>query len=63
MPCDIMYNQSGGVYNRQHSSSCEYIDKIRTNMVAAYVHACQTMGIAANRQRVYHDEGTGNTFL
>ncbi len=51
MPCDIIYGQTGAVYNRQHCCFCEYIDKLRTNMVSAYVHARQTMGIAANRQK------------
>ncbi len=63
MPCDIMYGQTGAVYNRQHSCFCEYVDKLRTNMVAAYVRARQIMGTAANRQRIYHDEDTATLFL
>ncbi len=59
MPCDIMYSQTGAVYNRQHGCFCEYIAKLKT----AYVHACQTMSIAANRQRVYHDEHTATCFF
>ncbi len=54
MPCDIMYGQTGAVYNRQHSSFCEYVDKLQNNMVASYVRAHQTMGTAAKRQRIYH---------
>ncbi len=26
MPCNIMYGQTGAVYNRQHSCFCEYLD-------------------------------------
>ncbi len=63
MPYDIMYGQTGAVYNRQHSCFCEYGDKLRTNMVATYVRAHQTMGIAANRQRIYHDEDTVRHFI
>ncbi len=51
MQCDIMYGQKGAVSNRQHGCSCEYVDKLRTNMVSAYVRARQIMGIAANRRR------------
>ncbi len=58
MPCDIMYDQTGAVYNRQYGCFCEYVDKLRTNMVVAYVRARQIMGIAANRQRINHDEDT-----
>ncbi len=32
-------------------------------MVCAYVRACQTMGIAVNRQRIYHDEDTVTRFF
>ncbi len=32
-------------------------------MVAAYVRARQTMGMAVNRQRVYHDEDTTTCFF
>ncbi len=63
IPCDIMYGQTGAVYNRQHSCFCEYIDKLRTNMVEVYIRACQTMGTAANRQRIYHDEDTVTCFF
>ncbi len=56
MPCDIMYGQTGAVYNRWQGCFCEYVDKLRTNMVSAY-------GIAANRQRIYHDEDTTTGFF
>ncbi len=39
IPCDIMYGQTGAVYNRQHSCFCEYVDNPRTNIVVAYVRA------------------------
>ncbi len=42
MPCDIMYSQTGAVYNRQYVIVYEHVDRLRTNMVAA--HARQTMG-------------------
>ncbi len=58
MPCDIMYGLTGAVYNKQHDCFCEYVDKRRTSMVSAYVRASQTMGIAANRQKIYHDKYT-----
>ncbi len=32
-------------------------------MVTAYVRARQTMGTAANRQRIYHDEDTVTHFV
>ncbi len=32
-------------------------------MVSAYIRERQTMGIAANRQRVYHDEDTATRFF
>ncbi len=63
MPCDIMYGQTGAVYNRQHGCFCEYVVKLRTNMVLVYVRAHQTMSIAANRQRIYHDEETATRFF
>ncbi len=63
MPCDIMYGQTGAVYNKQHGCFCEYVDKLRANMVSAYVRASQTMGIAATRQRIYHDEDTATQFF
>ncbi len=40
---DIMYGQTGAVYNIQHGCFCEYVDKLRTNTVSTYVRACQTM--------------------
>ncbi len=49
MLCDIMYGQTRAVYNKEHSCFCEYVNKLRTNRVAAYVHVRQTMGMAANR--------------
>ncbi len=63
MPCGIMYEQKGAVYNRQHGCFCEYVDKLRKSMVAAYVRARQTMGIPANRQRIYHDKDTATHFF
>ncbi len=63
MPCDVMYGQTGAVYNRQPSCFCEYVDKLRTNIVAAYVRVHQTMGMAANRKRIYHDEDTATHFF
>ncbi len=32
-------------------------------MVDGYVHMRQTMGMAANRQKVYHDEDTATCFF
>ncbi len=63
IPCDIMYGQTGAVYNIQHCCFCEYVDNLRINMVSAYVRAHQIMGIAANRQRVYHDEDRATRFF
>ncbi len=63
MPCDIMYGQTGAVYNRQYSCFCEYVNKLRTNTVSAYVRGWQAMGIAANSQRVYHDKDTATRFF
>ncbi len=61
MPYNIMYGKTGAVY-RQESCFCEYVDQLRTNMVAAYVQARETMGKAANKQRVYHDEDNATRF-
>ncbi len=63
MPSDVMYGQTGAVFNRQHSCFCEYVDKLRINMVAAYVRACQTMGTEANKIFFYHDEDTATRFF
>ncbi len=58
-----MYVQTGNVYNRQHSCFCEYVNKLRTNMVTTYVHAHQSMGMATNRHKVFHDEDTATHFI
>ncbi len=59
IPCDIIYGQTGaGTINRIFVFVNMLTHLIRTNMVAAYVCACQTMGMAANRQRIYHGKGT-----
>ena len=63
MPCDIMYGQTGALYNKRHGCYCEYVDELKNNMVAAYVRARQSMGVAASRQKVYHDEDTVMRFF
>ncbi len=55
---NVCYPVKIKVNNKQYGCFCEYVDKLRTNMVSAYVCACQTMGIAVNKQRCYHDKDT-----
>ncbi len=63
MPCDIIYGKIGAEYNRQHHCLCEYFYKLRINIMVSYVCACLTMGMAASRQRVYHDKDTATHFF
>ena len=58
MPCDIMYGQTEALYLKKYKCYCEYFDEIKNRMVAAYAHAPQALGVAANRQKVFHNDDT-----
>jgi len=56
MPSDILYGQTGVVNRKVHGCYCAYVDWLRNTMINAYVVARQRMGIAAQSQKVRHDE-------
>ena len=58
MPADIMFGQTGMRVPAPNGCYCEYVDWLRKAMVDSYCRARIVMGVAAERQKIRHDENT-----
>jgi len=63
MPADIMFGHSGALSPRSYQCYCDYVDNLRKVMTESYGRARHVLGVAAMRQKVYHDEDTAPRFF